>query len=217
LHRLFANRSPPACTQDTVDALFAGLSASPWLFPAVFALVVGDAFLVVLPSETVVVALAALAGATGAPSLWMLVPVAAIGAVVGDSLCYLIGRRVGIDRWAWQRRSRVAEALARTRATVLKRPAVLIFTARYIPFARIAVNLSAGASGLPWSRFLPLSIAAGTGWALYNCGVGLLFGAALPREPVLAVALSVLVAITLGVLIDLTVNRITALRSRPPD
>ena len=37
---------------------------SPWLFPAVFAPVVGDAFLVVPPSETVVVALGAVAGAT---------------------------------------------------------------------------------------------------------------------------------------------------------
>ena len=41
------------------------LASSPWLYPLVFALVVGDAFLVVLPSETVVVALGALAGATG--------------------------------------------------------------------------------------------------------------------------------------------------------
>jgi membrane protein DedA with SNARE-associated domain len=200
-----------------VDALIDALAGSPWLYPAVFLLVVGDAFLVVLPSETVVVALGALAGATGQPLLAVLIPVAAVGAVVGDGLCYLIGRRVGIDRWAWQRRGRIAAALARTRATVLKRPAVLIFTARYIPFARIAVNLSAGASGLPWRRFLPLSVAAGTGWALYNTGVGLLFGRALPDQPILAIVLSVLVAIALGVLVDLTIQRVTARRNRPRD
>jgi len=200
-----------------VDAIFESLTGSPWLYPAVFLLVVGDAFLVVLPSETVVVALGALAGATGHPLLGVLIPVAALGAIVGDSLCYLIGRRLGIDRWAWQRRGRIAVALARVRNTVTTRPAVLIFTARYIPFARIAVNLSAGAAGLPYRRFLPLAIAAGTGWAVYNCGVGLLFGAALPQQPVLAVLLSVAVAITLGVLIDLGVNRLTARRNRPPD
>jgi membrane protein DedA with SNARE-associated domain len=206
---------PPTRINGVVDdAAIAVLAGSPWLFPAVFLLVVGDAFLVVLPSETVVVALAALSGATGAPSLWAIIGVAAAGAMVGDSCCYLIGRRVGSDRWAWQRVGRVARAIARARATVLERPAVLIFTARYIPFARIAVNLSAGAVGLPYRRFLPLSVAAGIGWALYNCGVGLFFGSLLPENPVLAIVVSVVVAIALGVLVDLAVSRVAAARRR---
>ena len=196
-----------------IEAWIAVLVGSPWLYPVVFALVVGDAFLVVLPSETVVVALGALAGATGSPHLAVLIPVAALGAVVGDSLCYWIGRRIGSDRWAWQRRGRVRAALVRARKTVLSRPAVLIFTARYIPFARIAVNLSAGAAGLPYSRYLPLSAAAGTGWALYNAGIGLLFGTAMSDQPVLAMVISVLVAIALGVTVDLVVNRVA--RTRP--
>ncbi|HTE58745.1 MAG TPA: DedA family protein [Solirubrobacteraceae bacterium] len=201
-----------------IEAWIVALAASPWLYLAVFALVVGDAFLVVLPSETVVVALAALAGATGSPPLGLLIPVAALGAVVGDSLCYLIGRRVGSDRWGWQRRGRVGAALARARKTVLTRPAVLIFTARYIPFARIAVNVSAGAAGLPYGRYLPLSVAAGIGWALYNTGIGVLFGAALRDQPVLAIVISVLVAITLGVLADLIASRIAAQRAeRTPE
>jgi membrane protein DedA with SNARE-associated domain/flavin-binding protein dodecin len=192
----------------------AALAGSPWLYAAVFALVVGDAFLVVLPSETVVVALGALAGATGSPALALLVPVAAVGAVAGDGLCFLLGRRVGIDRWRWQRRGRVAAALARTRTAVQTRTAVLIFTARYIPFARIAVNLSAGAAGVPWRRFLPLSAAAGVGWALYNTGVGILFGAALPQQPLLAIAASVAVAVSLGLLVDLLIRRFPPRRMR---
>jgi membrane protein DedA with SNARE-associated domain len=172
---------------------------------------------VVLPSETVVVAMGALAGASGSPALWLLIPVAAVGAIVGDSLCFTIGRIAGIDRWEWQRRGRIAAALARTRTTVLDRTAVLVFTARYIPFARIAVNLSAGAAGVPWRRFLPLSAAAGTGWALYNTGIGVLFGSALPEQPLLAIAISVVVAIGLGLLVDLVIRRVTARRNRPRD
>ena len=188
------------------------LASSPWLYPLVFALVVGDAFLVVLPSETVVVALGALAGATGTPWPAVLVPVAAVGAVTGDLLCFLIGRRVGLDRWAWQRRGRGAAALGRAQRTVERRTAVLIFTARYIPFARIAVNLSAGASGIPLGRFLPLSAAAGLGWAIYNVAIGAGFGAALRDQPVLAIVLSVAVAITLGVIADVVIGRLTARR-----
>lgn len=196
-----------------ITAWLVDLASSPWLIPALFLLVVGDAFLVVLPSETVVVALAALAAATGEPSLVLVVPVAASGAVVGDLLCYLIGRRVGVDRWAWQRRGRVAAAIGRVRDAVRTRPAVLIFTARYIPFARIAVNLSAGAVGLPLPRFLPLSAMAGTAWALYNVGVGAAFGTLLRDHPVLAILVSIAAAAGLGIAVDTVTRRIAAARA----
>jgi membrane protein DedA with SNARE-associated domain len=143
----------------------------------------------------------------------VLIPVAAVGAIVGDSACYGLGRTIGSDRWAWQRRGRIGLAIERARRTVLRRPAVLIFTARYIPFARIAVNLSAGAARLPYTRYLPLSAAAGTGWAICNTGVGLLFGSAMPDQPILAIVISVAIAITLGVLADLIANRRAARRS----
>ncbi|WP_439565130.1 DedA family protein [Microcella sp.] len=194
------------------DSWLAVLALSPWLLPALFALVVGDAFLVVLPSETVVVALAALAGATGSPPLAPIIAVAAAGAIVGDALCFAIGRRAGTDRWRWQRMRPVRVAIDRARHAVLSRPAALIFTARYVPFARIAVNLTAGASGLSVQRFLPLSAAAGTAWALYNTAVGAFFGALLAEVPVLAVVISVVVAITLGLAIDALVAR--AIRRR---
>jgi membrane-associated protein len=199
-----------------IEQALLGMAASPWIYVALFLLVVADAFLVVLPSETLVVALGALAAAGGEPSVFLLVPVAAVGALVGDSLCYLIGTRIGVDRWAWQRRGRIAAALARARRTVLTRPAVLIFTARYIPYARIAVNLSAGAAGLPVRRFLPLAAAAGTAWAIYNVAVGALFGAALPGNPLLAIALSVVVAVALGIAVDLVTQRLAARKARAP-
>jgi membrane-associated protein len=199
-----------------IEQALLGMAASPWIYVALFLLVVADAFLVVLPSETLVVALGALAAAGGEPSVFLLVPVAAVGALVGDSLCYLIGTRIGVDRWAWQRRGRIAAALARARRTVLTRPAVLIFTARYIPYARIAVNLSAGAAGLPARRFLPLAAAAGTAWAIYNVAVGALFGAALPGNPLLAIALSVVVAVALGIAVDLVTQRLAARKARAP-
>ena len=192
------------------EAWVLALAASPWLFPVLFALVVGDAFLVLLPSETAVVALAALSGASGTPALYLLIPVAALGAIVGDSLCFLIGRAVGHDRWTWQSRGRLGAAIARARQTVLSRPAVLIFTARYIPFARIAVNLSAGAAGMAYRRYLPLSAAAGTGWAVYNSAIGLFFGRLMASTPLLAILVSIAVAIALGVAVDLIARRRSA-------
>ncbi len=189
------------------EAWIEGFAASPWLVPALFALVVGDAFLVVLPSETAVVALGALGAATGTPSWWLIIPVAAMGAVIGDALCYLIGRKVGLDRWRWQREGRVGAAILRVRRAVHQRTAVLVFTARYVPFARIAVNLAAGAGRVPLRRYLPLSAAAGLAWACYNVTIGAVIGSAFTENPFLGVALSIPVAILLGLLVDRLIAR----------
>ncbi|WP_139417449.1 DedA family protein [Agromyces laixinhei] len=196
------------------DAWLVSLAASPWLLPAVFALVVGDAFFVVLPSETVVVALGALSASTGSPQLWQLVPVAAAGAVVGDGLCYLIGRRVGLDRWRWQRTGRTATAIGKIRTAVHRRTALLVFTARYVPFARIAVNLAAGAGRVPLRRYLPLSAAAGMAWALFNVAIGSIVGGLLRDSPLLAAAISVPIAIVLGVVVDRVVVLLDDRRAR---
>jgi len=199
------------------DAWIDGLAASPWLLPALFGLVVGDAFLVILPSETAVVALGAVSAATGAPAIGAIIPVAAAGAVVGDTLCYLIGRRIGLDRWRWQRVGRVAAALERVREGVHRRTAVLVFTARYVPFARIAVNLAAGAGRVPLRRYLPLSLAAGVAWAGYNVAIGAIVGSAIRDAPLMAVGISIPIAIALGLVIDRVVAGLDARRTSSPD
>ncbi len=190
------------------------LLGSWWLYPVLYGLVVADAFLVVIPSEVAVAALGALAASTGTPSLWLLVPVAALGALTGDLACYAIGRWIGIDRWRWQREGRTGAAIARIRDVVLRRPAALIFTARYIPFARIAVNLSVGAARLPLPRYLLLAAIAGLGWALYQVGVGTVFGTVFREQPVIAVLCSIVVAIALGLVVDRIVAAIQARVSR---
>lgn len=200
-----------------VEPWIVELAQSAWLLPLLFVLVVADAFVVALPSETLVVALGVLSAATGSPPLWALLPVAAIGAWVGDTCCYWIGRSVGHDRWAWQGRGRLGSSLASARDAVLSRTALLIFTARYIPFARIAVNLSAGAAGVPFRRFAPLSAVAGLGWALYNTLIGVVFGTVFATTPLLAVVLSVAVAMTVGFSIDAISRRWSARRAQPAD
>lgn len=198
------------------DVWITGLTASPWLLPALFALVVADAFVVVLPSETAVVALGALAASTGSPEAVAIIPVAAAGAVIGDGACYLIGRRIGLDRWRWQRDGRVGAALARARAGVHRRTAVLVFTARYVPFARIAVNLAAGAGRVPLRRYLPLSLGAGIAWAAYNVAIGAVVGSTVGDAPLVAVAISIPVAMVLGLVVDRIAQGLDARRSPSP-
>lgn len=184
-----------------VDAAVAA-AASPWVYAVVFALTVLDAFFVIVPSETVVVALGALALSSGAPNPAMLIVTAWCAAVIGDSLTYAMGRRIGLKRFGWMRAPRSVRVFGWAARSLDERAAAVLLTARFVPFGRIAVNLTAGASGFGYRRFLVLTTVAGLLWAAYNVIVGALFGSWFDGNPVLAVALSVIVAIGLGVLLD---------------
>ncbi|WP_411699453.1 DedA family protein [Conyzicola sp.] len=185
------------------------LAASPWVYVVVFVLTVLDAFFIIVPSETVVVALGALALSTGSPELAVLIPVAAVAATIGDSLTFWLGRTVGLERFAWMRRPRVARVLGWAGRSLAERAAAVLLTARFIPFGRIAVNLTAGASAFAYPRFLALTAIAGVCWASYNALIGALFGSWFDGNPVLAVAISVSVALVLGVLVDRATARLT--------
>ncbi|MDO9589515.1 MAG: VTT domain-containing protein, partial [Microcella sp.] len=158
-------------TQWVVEA-----AASAWVLPVVAVLTILDAFLVVVPSETVVVALATLAISSGAPNLVLLIVVAAIAAMIGDSLTFALGRRMGSPLLARIRSPRVQSVFVWAGNALERRAALVIFIARYIPFGRVAVNLMAGATGFAYRRYLPLSALACTAWAIYNVALGAAFG-----------------------------------------
>jgi membrane protein DedA with SNARE-associated domain len=188
-----------------MDLLTASLS-SPWSLVLMSLLVVGDAFFVVVPGEVAVTALGAIAVTTGSPPLWAVVLCAAVAATVGDACCYLIGRSVGTQRWRWMRVPRVQQALAWARGRLDGGMATVLFTARFVPFARLAINLVAGASRIPPPRYLALVALAATGWALYQAAVGAAVAAILPGGPLVAVPVSIVLAIGLGALIDVCVR-----------
>lgn len=170
-------------------------------------LVVGDAFFVVIPGEIAVTALGALAVTTGAPPLWAVIVCAATAAALGDACCYLIGRFVGTERWRWMRTPRVRQALGWARRRLDDGTATVLFTARFVPFARLAINLVAGASRIHPPRYLALATLAATGWAAYQAAVGAAVAAIVPGGPLVAVPVSIGVAVGLGLLIDRLTRR----------
>ncbi|WP_240745181.1 MULTISPECIES: DedA family protein [unclassified Microbacterium] len=182
--------------------LLAETLTGPWSLVLMSLLVVGDAFFVVVPGEIAVTALGALAVTTGTPPLWGVIVCAAAAATVGDACCYLVGRIVGTDRWRWMRAPRVQQALGWARRRLDDGTATVLFTARFVPFARLAINLVAGASRIHPPRYLALVAVAATGWALYQAAVGALVAAVLPGGPLVAVPVSIVIALGLGVLLD---------------
>jgi membrane protein DedA with SNARE-associated domain len=193
------------------------LAASPWVYLVVLAVCLIDGFFPPVPSETVVVGAATISVATGEPHLLLLIGVAAVGAILGDNIAYQLGRAVGTSRFRWMRTRRVAATLDWSRRGLDRRGALLIFTARYIPVGRIAVNMTAGATGYPLRRFLPLSIAAGLTWAVYSAVFGIVAGQWLHDQPLLAIVLAIAVAAVVGAVVDAVVRRILNRAAEAPD
>lgn len=195
---------------DFLNELILQAAASPWLLLVMFGTAVIDGFFPPIPSETVLVAAAAVTASAGAGNIVLLCAVAAIGAVIGDNIAYAIGRAVGVGRWGWMRRPRVAAVVARAQGALEHRGAPLILAARYIPVGRVAVNMTAGALRYPWRRFLPLSALAGITWAVYSAAIGVLAGAWLEGQPLLSAVIGVVFALVIG----FAVERIAAMRRR---
>ena len=117
-------------------------------------------------------------------------------------MAYLLGRHVGVERFRWMRKPKVQRALTWARYELDKRGAMLIFTARYIPVGRVAVNWIAGTTAYPRRRFVILDIFASITWVAYSAGVGIIAGNWVHEHPLLGVGIAIAFAIVLGIVID---------------
>ncbi|ACL39207.1 SNARE associated Golgi protein [Pseudarthrobacter chlorophenolicus A6] len=187
-------------------------AGQPWVLLLVLACCVIDGFFPPIPSESVVVGLAAVAATADVPNPYVLMAVAALGAFTGDNIAYLIGRKVGTTRWAWMRGQRMQGAFRWAGAELRKRPASLILVARFVPIGRVAVNLTAGATHYQHLRFVGLTSLSAVLWAAYSVGIGLFFGQWFEENHLLGAAIAIVCAVALGIVVDLAINK---LRGKP--
>ncbi|WP_454697939.1 DedA family protein [Arthrobacter humicola] len=175
-----------------------------WIYPILLVFFFVDGFAMVVPSETLIVALSAFSRQSGEPNLWILGATALVGAIAGDNMAYMLGRKIGLERWRWMRKPKVQKVFAWAHYELEKRGAVLIFTARYIPWGRVAVNYVAGTTAFPHRRFFVLDAFACVTWVGYSIGIGLLASSfpLLHDNPLLGAGIAVVFAIILGVIID---------------
>ena len=111
----------------------------------------------------------------------ILFPIAVSAAVMGDSLCYYIGKRVGVSLLSWferQKRFRfiTPEALEKSRVYFRRRAAWTIFITRFLIVALGGpVNLVAGLEQYPYPRFLLSDVSGQILSALLSLGLGYVF------------------------------------------
>lgn len=135
---------------------------------------VGTPLGLITPSE-LAVPLAGAAAAAGAVGLLPLIAVVWACAVAGDSTGFFTGRRVG---------GRLLERLSRRPGWFAKHEALnahfhrhgglTVLVGRWLPYARTATPLLAGASRMPYQRFVLCSVIGSAVWSAGMCSVGFL-------------------------------------------
>jgi len=183
-------------------------AGQPWVLFIVLACCFIDGFFPPIPSESVVVGLAAVAATADVPNPWLLAGIAALGAFTGDNTAYLIGRGVGTQRWRWMRGPRMQRAFRWAGGELRKRPASLILVARFVPIGSVAVNLTAGATHYSHVRFVALTVLSATLWAGYSVAIGLFFGQWFEENHLLGAAIAIVCAITLGIIVDIVISKL---------
>ena len=143
-----------------------------------------DALIPVLPSETAIITLGVATAGSADPRIAVLVALAALGAFIGDNVCYLIGRRLGplIDRRVFagekgaRRRAWAEDVLARYGARI-------IIACRLVPGGRTAITLTCGLVEYRRRTFIAATACAGVIWACYAFFIGRLGGRAFETRP----------------------------------
>lgn len=182
------------------DWLTQEVSQSALTYPVVLTAAGLDVLIPLIPSETIVITAGVLA-AQGDLLIWVIVPAVALGAFLGDNLCYLLGRRIAdpiadrlFDDEKGQARLQWAEEALR------RRGAVLIGVGRFIPGGRTATTFAAGTLEMPYRQFLVADAFAACIWALYVSMLGYLGGETFQDNlwPPLAASFGCAMAVGLG-------------------
>ena len=120
-----------------------------------------------LPGDTLLFAggLVAADAVRGVELGWLLAGVL-VAAIIGETLGYVIGARMGLPLLR-RRRGRVLtpERIARAEAFTDRYGVLAIISARWIPWVRTFAPLLAGATGMTWPKFLFGNVVGALCWA----------------------------------------------------
>jgi membrane protein DedA with SNARE-associated domain len=185
-------------TQALIDLL-----SSPWSYPVILGIAALDALVPVVPSETLAITGGVLAG-VGELHLGTVIGAAAVGAFVGDSSAYLLGRKIGPSARTRLFRGRWAlRALDWAGRQLAERGPYLILVARFVPGGRTATTFTAGMVRLEPLVFFPIAAVAAIGWAGYAVLLGYYGGRLFEAQPLLALGVALGIAVAVTVVVEL--------------
>jgi membrane-associated protein len=137
------------------------------VYGVLFAVVGAESSGMPLPGETSLIAVGILASQHGGISIELVIATAALAAIVGDNIGYVLGRHAGRrlltreGRWTERRR----RFLVRGEAFFERHGPKAVFLARWVPGLRVVGSWLAGAHHMPWRTFLLWNALGGIAWA----------------------------------------------------
>ena len=150
---------------------------------AVFLIVMLESAGVPLPGETALVLASVYAGMSGQLEITHVIMAAAAGAIIGDNIGFMVGRRYGLP--LVQRYGKLVglddKRLLFGQHMFARHGAKIVFFGRFIAVLRIFAALLAGVNHYSWRSFLFYNAAGGVAWAtIFGVG-GYFFGDAIHR------------------------------------
>lgn len=171
-------------------------------YPVLFALVGAESTGVPVPGETALIAAGVLAH-DGRLNIAYVIALAALAAIMGDNLGYLIGRTGGrrlLERPGLLERHR-REILTRGEPFFARHGPKAVFLGRWVAGLRIAASWLAGINRMDWPVFLFWNALGGVAWATSVGLVAYLVGpaaeAALKRVGLIGAGIAVLAVVVL--------------------
>jgi len=188
---------------DRITELVEHAVGSPWVYLALFAFAALDAFFPLVPSESLVISAGVFAASGSEPDVVPIILAAAAGAFVGDHVSYFIGRTAGAKLMERAKEgSRKAKAFAQAGKLIDERGGVILVICRYIPGARTAITLTAGAVRYPLRKFSLFDGIAALSWGIYSTMVGYIGGEAFEEEPLKGLGLGLGIALAVSALVE---------------
>ncbi len=111
-------------------------------------------------------------------NIWLFVVLFWIAPVLGDSLNFMIGHKVGksLTKNSFFGRFIKEEHLTQTEEFFEKHGGMSITLARFMPIIRTFAPFVAGGSGLAYSNFIRHNLIGATAWVAICCSAGYFFG-----------------------------------------
>ncbi len=134
-----------------------------------------------LPGDSLLIT-AGLLAAAGHLNIWWLNGLLIAAAIVGDSVGYAIGVRLGPRIFTRQKSLLFnPKHVERTHRFYEKYGPKTIVIARFVPIVRTFAPVLAGVGTMQYRRFLFYNVAGGIGWVVSMSGAGFLLGRTVPN------------------------------------
>ena len=150
-----------------------------WLYLILFVIVFCETGLVVtpfLPGDSLLFAAGALAASTGQLNVFILWVLLCVAAVLGDTVNYAIGEKLGVSIFSDNARVLKTQYLRKTEAFYEKHGNKTIILARFVPIVRTFAPFVAGVGSMQYRRFITYNVIGGVVWVTLFLTVGYLVG-----------------------------------------